>query len=1655
MKKSCAFILFLMVLLGPAAAVQAVPPGTAIENTARALFRAGDAARTVLSNTVTVTTTVMRTPSAIELLQYAPTVGAAEAVTVPFSGYSGDGEPGGAVEPAGAIYPAGGTTPIDLSQPVPLAPAAIYHQSEPVFFRVTDADQNRDPLTAETVWIVVANPDTGDTEMVLLTETGPDAGVFVGYLQSSGAGPVQAYDGVLDAAPGTRITAHYTDPADSSDAVSASALVDPYGLVFDSATGLPVDGVSLTLVNDLTGQPAVVYGDDGVSLFPATIVSGGTHTDSSGTIYAFAGGHYRFPFVPPGTYRLVVQPPAGYAAPSAVATAALQALPGGPFVIAEPGSRGEPFIVNPGPAIRLDVPVDPIHAGLWVRKTVNRDVAAVGDFVQYAVTVENGAGVTAADVVVADRLPLGFRYRRGSARMDGGAVADPAVSADGRTLTFAVGELADGAARRIRYVTEIGAGAKPGKAMNRAQAAASGNLTSNIATAVVTVKEDLFRSKNIIVGRVIADNCTDAPTGVADGVAGVRIYLQDGTYVITDEQGRYHFEGVGAGTHVVQLDLASLPERFAIADCHDDTRWAGTPFSRFVEVRGGTLWRVDFHVRSATPLPDSRPSQAPPPAQAPASAIDAIDIETLAPGFVWLYPAAGDYPAIPSIRIAIQHRPGETVVLHRNGRLVDPIHFDGTRTNRRRNVAVSYWRAVALDTGANAFRAVRKNRRGHIAGELSQTVHYAGPPVRAQLVGTASRLAADGRQTPVIAVRLTDKNGHPARFGLTGEYTVLPPYAAETKVEIPRDGLPRVESRTPRYTVGADGVALLPLQPTTRTGEAVVRLRLDGREQEIRAWLQPEAREWILVGLAEGTAGYNRVSGNLAHLREAGVDEDLYTDGRLAFFAKGRIKGQWLLTAAFDSSRDRDDPDTRLFQAIDPDTYYTLYGDATQQRHEAASIRKLYLKIERERFYALFGDYETGLTVTELSRYSRSFNGLKSEFRGETFGYAVFAADTRQAYIKDEIQGDGTSGLYGLSRRPILVNSDKVTIEVRDRFRSEMVLSSRSLTRFVDYSIDYDAGTLFFKAPVYSRDEAFNPVYIVVEYESEGAADEAYTYGGRGSASLMDGRVQVGATYIHEGPRNAEADLGGLDARIDLGGGIEARAEVSATRQDEGGRQVRGQGVLAQVSRTAGPFDGKVYYRQLGEGFGLGQQSGSETATRKVGADGAIRLLDVLTLAGEVYRHDQLATGAQRDLGESSLVYRDPRQSLNLGARLVEDRFDDGTVNRSTQVLTGASRMFLDNRLRVRLAREQSLGGNDAAVDFPTRTLMGAEYKLSDPVSLFAEHEITQGATLDSQSTRAGFKAAPWSGGQIGTALGNETRADGRRLFANLGLYQTWRINARWSLDAGLDRSHTITSNRYAPFNPNVPTAAGASEDFTAVTLGLGYKATDWSWAGRVEHHQAETRDKWGLLTGIAGEVRSGLGMSAGVKLFSTETKAGSETLDGEVRLSMAFRPQHSPWIVFNRLDYKFENRRDDQGRMDARRIVNNLNANIKPHHRWQMALQYGAKYVFDTIDQRSYTGYTDLIGVEARYNLTARWDLGVQAGLLNSWNAGQRDYRTGISVGHTLFKNAWLSLGYNITGFQDEDFSAGDFTAQGPFVQFRLKFDQQSVREMVDWFSR
>ncbi|MHB8844928.1 MAG: hypothetical protein ACYC7L_09290 [Nitrospirota bacterium] len=1009
---------------------------------------------------------------------------------------------------------------------------------------------------------------------------------------------------------------------------------------------------------------------------------------------------------------------------------------------------------------------------------------------------------------------------------------------------------------------------------------------------------------------------------------------------------------------------------------------------------------------------------------------------------------------MPSTKAAVKHDPRRSVRLLVNGSEVEPVYFDGMLKRQDNAVGVSTWRGIALVEGENRFEAAEFDAAGAETGRVVRMVHYAGPPVKAEVVPGRSQLIADGSRPGVIAVRLVDKDGRPAREGMQGEFTVDPPYLTLQRTnDLTRSPIIAFANDRVRYQIGEDGMAAFELHPTTQTGEAVLRIAMADGIHELRVWISPEDRDWILVGMAEGTLGYNTVKGNMETFGAGGGEDRLYEEGRVAFYAKGRIKGEWLLTLAYDSAKNQGRDPADLFGAIDPNKYYLLYGDGTDQQIDAASSRTLYVKLERGRFYALFGDYTTGLTVTELSRYSRTLTGFKSELKGDWYEYSVFAADSKQAFVKDEIPGDGTSGLYRLSRKNIVLGSERVAIEVRDRFHSEVIVSSQQLSRFLDYSIDYESGTIFFKQPVFTRDGNLNPVYIVAEYESLDSGDSSVTYGGRGAVKLPGSRVEIGATYVHEGRTGGSGDLGGADATVDLGSGTKLRAEVAKTENDKLGTVTEGTAYLAEVTHHSEKMDGRAYVREQEAGFGLGQQNGTETGTRKIGMDLNYRLTRAWSVGGEAYRSENLNTGAERDVAEARGRYTAAQYEFLAGMRHVEDVFIGSEAQRSEQVFFGA-RYQLNERTSLRFKHEQSVGGYNESSDYPTRTTLGADYKLNSTATLFADQEWTHGENLDATTSRVGLKASPWTGGQVSSTLEQQVTENGVRLFSTTGLKQAWQLNKQWSFDAGLDRTATFRHPGDAPLNASVPPASGSTEDYTAVSLGAGYRQLTWSWTGRIERRISDSEEKNSIVMGANGEPGPGMGLAAGLLVFDSHAVTGLDRRSGDLRFGIAYRPREARWIVLDRLDYLVNEQTGGASDYDSRRFVNNFVANYASGRRVQVSLQYGAKYVLESIDGSDYSGYTDLTAIELRYDLTKRWDIGYRISMLHSWSIDEADYGTSLSTGFNLGKNFWISVGYNMKGFKDRDFSRADFTCEGPFIKFRIKFDQMSARDAIKWFS-
>ncbi|MFN5823875.1 MAG: hypothetical protein ACK44T_07605, partial [Sphingomonadales bacterium] len=452
--------------------------------------------------------------------------------------------------------------------------------------------------------------------------------------------------------------------------------------------------------------------------------------------------------------------------------------------------------------------------------------------------------------------------------------------------------------------------------------------------------------------------------------------------------------------------------------------------------------------------------------------------------------------------------------------------------------------------------------------------------------------------------------GKPIQPDAVGAFSVSDPYRPAVEIDAQQaNQLSGLERAAPVWRViGEDGIAYIELEPTTASGTVAISFDfLDGQvkhSQRIETWLDPGDRPWTVVGFAAGTIGFNKLEQGLEDL--AGDEDPLNVDGRIALYAKGRVSGKWLMTLAYDSDKKADD--ARFAGKIDPRRYYTVYADRSEQRYDAASIRRLYLKLERPQFYALFGDYQTGIDEPELARYQRSFNGIKAEYRSDDVHAQVFAADTPYRYRRDEIQGTGLSGPYALSARDIFANSERITVETRDRLQSNIIVDRKQLMRHIDYDIDYASGTLRFREPILSRSSGLDPQFIIAEYEVDGVGERVNNAGGRVKWQSADQNLQIAATAIHDETDSDKTNLVGADIRYRPVAGTELRAEFAATDGQARARSATpdagGASALLLEAEHHGPkFDLLGYYRRQSAGFGVGQTNRSELGAEKFGLD--------------------------------------------------------------------------------------------------------------------------------------------------------------------------------------------------------------------------------------------------------------------------------------------------------------------------------------------------------------------------------------------------------------------------------------------------------------------
>lgn len=798
----------------------------------------------------------------------------------------------------------------------------------------------------------------------------------------------------------------------------------------------------------------------------------------------------------------------------------------------------------------------------------------------------------------------------------------------------------------------------------------------------------------------------------------------------------------------------------------------------------------------------------------------------------------------------------------------------------------------------------------------------------------------------------------------------------------------------------------------------------------------------FLVAIADVTLSHGTGSDNIEPLAgDERYDDGFLSEGRLAFYLKGKIRGKYLITAQADTRErelDRlfngflDASPQDVFRRLDPDAYYPVYGDDSTTTRDVDTQGKLYVRVDWDRNQALWGNFSTGFTGTEYGQYQRSLYGAALDYRSRDTTVLgdprtqlrAFGSEAQSAVGHSEFLGTGGS-LYYLRHTDLLPGSDRVVLEVRDA-RTGRTEARIDLARGADYEIDELQGRIILTRPLaqitrenvrtITRDEPLDG------YEQRLLADYEYVPVGFDADHLSSGvrakqwlgeHVAVGGTYVDENRDGDDYTLMGGDLTLQAGRGTYLKLEqhrsestsVPVFFSDNGGLSfVQRNALLPGREGDASAIEARANFRELGwtqrdwsagawwrdvdAGFSVARAD-SGLAIEERGAEFTGHIGDRFELYG---RYSDAERGSARveqaqltsqwqvtDAGEVGVEVRRVRER----APAIDDRATLAALSYKHRI---SSALELYGVGQASMAESGGYANND-------RLTLGTRYLFGDRSSVGAEV----------------------SGGSRGRAaqINGEYRMDGDHVFYGAYTYSTdttasrvasefdrqlrngWTLGQRWRL-----------SNQVNVYNESQGLRSPNGDDGVTHTVGMDfYPADGWSLGFTVMD---------GELHASTGQVdRRAYSLNAG--RTDARTQWSSKV---EYRRDSGAE-QREQWVTTNRLLYRVNedwrvaariNYADTDDRLNpaagARLAEGNLGFAWRPHDSTRYALFGKVTYLYDvaTLGQEGGAQYdqrSQVASMEGVFGLSDRWSLAPK--VASRWG----DYRMGRGSGDWLDSRA------------------------------------------------
>ncbi|MFO1219314.1 MAG: hypothetical protein U1E89_13155 [Burkholderiaceae bacterium] len=570
-----------------------------------------------------------------------------------------------------------------------------------------------------------------------------------------------------------------------------------------------------------------------------------------------------------------------------------------------------------------------------------------------------------------------------------------------------------------------------------------------------------------------------------------------------------------------------------------------------------------------------------------------------------------------------------------------------------------------------------------------------------------------------------------------------------------------------------------------------VRLRVTAGDQQAAGTISfvPELRPMVAAGLAEGIVSlHNRASVQPVRRGDAFEQEierwsrdfnggKANIASRASVYLKGTIRGDMLLTLAFDSDKETR---ARLLRDVKPDEFYPVYGDASLRSFDARSADRLYVRVDKNKSYILYGDFVTGdgfsqpigqgavasLKSRSLGQYNRTATGVRGHHETEGFTGNAFAINDSLRQVVEEFASQG-SGPYGLRNNAVLEGSEKVEVVVRDRNQPSRIVAVRPLLRLIDYTFEPFSGRILLSTFLPSVDENLNPVSLRVTYEVDQGGDKFWVGGVDGQFALTKS-LEVGGSLVKDTNDLAPYQLASANATWRIAERSVLVAEVAQSKSTVNTNPAN-QNTSPGLSGASGDVEGKaarVEFVHEGERTDARLFAGRSSPTfdnpaaplaggrDELHARGGVKIVDDVKVYAEGYRsEDRNANGGDRAAAGVGLEWK-ATQRLTV----------DLSLRRSTETIGVQNTGYLISPFSSTTGLTGSIatGAAGGAVGFGQQAI--------DPAT--GVPVIQQGSLAPATSS---------------LPIGTELQSTGVRLGASYQISDRWRLGAQVEADVSGD----------------------------------------------------------------------------------------------------------------------------------------------------------------------------------------------------------------------------------------------------------------------------